>query len=66
MIKALLIIALVVAALVGGILTLRSSARTGMPGGDVIERAKQRERSLEAAEKEGGNGKDGKDGDQGG
>ncbi len=56
MIKALFIIALVVAALVGGILTLRSSARTGMPSDEVIERAKKRERALEAAEKEGDDG----------
>lgn len=56
MIKALFIIALVVAALVGGILTLRSSARTGMPSDEVIERAKKRERALEAAEKAGDDG----------
>jgi len=48
--KALIIILLVVGALVGGILTLRSSARTGMPSEDVIERAKKRERELEAQE----------------
>ena len=44
MIRALVIIALVIGALVGGLLALRSSARTGMPDEAVIERAKQRER----------------------
>jgi hypothetical protein len=34
----------VAAVLVGGLLALRSSRGTGMPGQDVIERAKQRER----------------------
>ncbi len=49
--KALLIIALVVAMLVGGILTLRRTARTGMPSEDVLKRATQRARDLEASEK---------------
>ncbi len=44
MIRALVIIALVIGALVGGLLALRNSARTGMPGDAVIERAKKRER----------------------
>jgi len=52
MTKALVIIALVVGALVGGILTLRSSTRTGMPSDEVIGRAKKRERELEAGEKD--------------
>jgi hypothetical protein len=43
-VKALVIIVLVVAVLVGGLLTLRSSRGAGMPGQDVIDRAKQRER----------------------
>jgi Protein of unknown function (DUF2897) len=51
MLKAILIIAVVVAALIGGILTLRSSARTGMPSEDVLRRATQRARELEAQEK---------------
>jgi hypothetical protein len=52
MLKAVLIIALVLAVLVGGILTLRSSARTGMPGDEVLKRASQRARELDAVEKE--------------
>lgn len=52
MLKTALIIALVLAVLVGGILTLRSSARTGMPGDEVLKRASQRARELDAAEKD--------------
>ena len=40
--KALVIIVLVVAALIGGILTLRSTRSTGMPDKAVLDRAKQR------------------------
>ena len=46
--KAFLIIALVVAAIVGGLLTLRTTRGTGMPGPDVLNRAKQREREQSA------------------
>jgi hypothetical protein len=46
--KALLIIVLVVAAIVGGLLTLRTTRGTGMPGPDVLNRAKQREREQSA------------------
>jgi hypothetical protein len=46
-VKAALIIILVVAALVGGILTLRSTRSAGMPGQDVLDRAKQRARDQE-------------------
>jgi hypothetical protein len=49
--KAFLIIALVIAFLVGGILALRRSARTGMPSEDVLKRATQRARELDAQEK---------------
>ena len=52
MLKAIIIIVLVVAALVGGLLTLRSSARTGMPGEDVIRRAKEREKEQQAKDEE--------------
>lgn len=48
--RALIAILLAVGALVGGILTLRASARTGMPGPDVIERAGRRERELRERE----------------
>jgi preprotein translocase subunit SecG len=54
MVKALLIIAVVVAALIGGILVLRGSSRAGMPGDAVIGRAKERERDIEAREKRDG------------
>jgi hypothetical protein len=46
--KAILIIGLVVALLVGGVLTLRSSARTGMPNEDVLKRAAGRAREQDA------------------
>lgn len=48
MLKALLIIALIVAALIGGLLTLRSSARTGMPDEEVLKRAAARAREQNA------------------
>ena len=50
MVKAIIIILLVVALLIGGLLTLRSSARTGVPGRDVLERAARRAREQAAAE----------------
>ncbi len=46
--KALVIISVVVAALIGGLLTLRSSRSAGMPGKDVLNRAKEREREQSA------------------
>ena len=46
--KALVIILLVVGALIGGLLTLRSSRNSGMPRQDVLDRAKERERSQAA------------------
>jgi Protein of unknown function (DUF2897) len=48
MFKAIVITLLVVALLIGGLLTLRSSARTGMPGEDVLKRAKDRAREQDA------------------
>jgi hypothetical protein len=45
-VRAWLIIALVVALLVGGLLTLRR--RPGMPDADVLERAKRRAREQDA------------------
>lgn len=50
MLKAILIIVLVIGVLVGGLLTLRNSARTGMPGSDVLERATKRAREQQAAD----------------
>jgi flagellar basal body-associated protein FliL len=49
--KALIIIVIVVAALVGGVLTLRSSRNAGMPGPDVLDRAKARGREQDAKDK---------------
>ena len=46
--KATIIILLVVGALIGGLLTLRSSRNYGMPRQDVLDRAKARERSQAA------------------
>jgi hypothetical protein len=46
--KAIIIILLVVGALVGGILTLRSTRNAGMPGKDLLDRAKERARAQAA------------------
>ena len=51
MLKAVIIIVIVIGVLVGGLMTLRNSARTGVPGEDVLRRARQRELDLEAKEK---------------
>jgi preprotein translocase subunit SecG len=42
MFKTLLVIALVVAVLLGGMLALRSSKRLGMPSDEVLKRAAKR------------------------
>jgi Protein of unknown function (DUF2897) len=47
-VKAIIIIVLVLAVLIGGLLTLRSSARTGLPSGEVLERAARRAREQAA------------------
>jgi len=47
-VKALVIIVLVVASLIGGIMTLRSSRGAGMPDKDVLERARAREKDQAA------------------
>jgi hypothetical protein len=50
--SAAIIIALVVIALIAGtIISLRTTAKTGMPPKDVLERAAKRSRELEAREK---------------
>lgn len=46
--KALIIIIVVVGALIGGLLTLRSTRGAGMPGKDVMDRAKERAREQAA------------------
>lgn len=52
MTKAIIVIAIVIAILIGGIMSLRRSAKTGMPSDDVLKRATQRARELEAQEKQ--------------
>ncbi len=46
--KGILIVILVVCALVGGILTLRSTRNSGMPSQDVLDRAKERGKAQAA------------------
>jgi hypothetical protein len=55
-VKAILIIALVLAVIIGGLLTLRSSGRAGMPSEEVLKRATERAREQDA--KSGDKGKD--------
>ena len=50
--KAFIIILLVVGVIVGGLLTLRSSGRAGMPDTDVLKRASKRARDQATAEKD--------------
>ena len=50
MVKAIIIIVLVVGVLVGGLLTLRNSGRSGMPNEEVLRRAAKRAREQAAAE----------------
>jgi Protein of unknown function (DUF2897) len=50
MFKAVFIILLVVALLIGGLLTLRRSGRTGMPDDAVLQRAAKRAREQAAEE----------------
>lgn len=52
MFKAIIIIVLAVGALVGGILTLRSSGRVGLPDDAVLRRAAKRARGQADAEDE--------------
>jgi hypothetical protein len=40
--RGIIIVILVVCALIGGILTLRSTRNSGMPNQDVLDRAKER------------------------
>ena len=49
--SAFIIIVLVVGLLIGGIMTLRSSAKTGMPSKEVLDRATQHARDLAAKDK---------------
>jgi len=55
--KAIIIIVLVLGAVIGGLMTLRSSGRAGMPDDAVLKRAAKRAREQAAAEdKEDGQG----------
>jgi hypothetical protein len=60
MFKAIIIILLVVGALVGGLLTLRSSGRSGLPDDAVLQRAAKRAREQAAAEEAEKGSKDGR------
>jgi hypothetical protein len=46
MARAIIIISLVVAVLVGGLFALRRSVGTGMPDAEVLRRAQERERQA--------------------
>jgi hypothetical protein len=48
--KAIIIIVLVIGVLVGGLLTLRNTGRSGMPNDEVLKRAAKRGREQAAAE----------------
>lgn len=53
--KAVIAITIAVGVLVGGILALRGTARSGMPSGELLRRAKERaakNRAEEAADEE--------------
>jgi len=58
MFTAIIAIVLVVGLVAGLILTLRTTAKTGLPPKDVLERTTQRARELEAKEKSEGDGGD--------
>jgi uncharacterized membrane protein affecting hemolysin expression len=51
-VKGILIIVLVVAFIVGLLLTLRSSRNVGMPSAEVLDRAQKRAREQTEAEKD--------------
>jgi hypothetical protein len=50
--KAIIIIVVVVGVLIGGLLTLRSSGRSGLPNDAVLKRAAQRAREQAAADQD--------------
>jgi hypothetical protein len=50
--RALVIILLVAGVIIGGLLVLRGSARTGMPDADVLARAQRRAREQRAKDDE--------------
>ena len=50
--KAIIIIVIAVGIIVGGLLTLRSSGRAGMPDAEVLKRASKRAQDQAAAKKD--------------
>ena len=52
MVTVVVLLVVLVALIVGTMMTLRSSAKTGMPSAEVLERAKRRARELESSEKD--------------
>jgi Protein of unknown function (DUF2897) len=48
MLKAIVVLVIVLAVVFGGMLALRSSRRTGMPGEDVLKRATDRAKQQAA------------------
>jgi hypothetical protein len=48
MLKAIVVLVIVLAVVFGGMLALRSSRRTGMPGEDVLKRATDRAKEQAA------------------
>ena len=54
MVTVVILIVVLVALVVGTMLSLRSSAKSGMPSRDVLERATRRARELESREKDEG------------
>ena len=47
----IVVVLIVVAVLAGTIITLRTTSRSGMPSKEVLDRATQRSRELDAREK---------------
>jgi uncharacterized membrane protein (DUF106 family) len=52
LLKAVVIVVLVAAVLIGGLLTLRNSGRAGMPDDEVLKRAAKRARELKDEDKD--------------
>ena len=51
---AAMLIVVVMVVIAGGVLSLRSSAKSDMPAKDVLDRASRRARELDAKEENGG------------
>jgi hypothetical protein len=54
MIKFIIAAVIVIGIVLGGLLSLRRNSRLGQPSQDVIERAKLREREMEAKDRDDG------------